>query len=104
MYVHNNSYTLPLPYQYNVYNLTFIPFILSRMAQKGAHATIHIRCMGNNSPRYDGVINEIPLKAVFEKDAAVIEVGKLVRVKWGGRVWRESVEGRGGEAARDHDR
>ena len=39
-----------------------------------------IRWCGNNSVRYDGKINQIPVKNIFPKDvAAGLEVGKLVR-------------------------
>ena len=39
--------------------------------------------------RYDGKINQIPVKNIFLKDvAAGLEVGKLVRVKWGATTWQ----------------
>ena len=60
------------------------------MAQKG-RATIYIKWCGNGSIRFDGVENEIPLKTVFLEDAVSLEVGKIVRVKWGGKVWRGEV-------------
>ena len=50
---------------------------------------IMIRWCGNNSVRYDGKINQIPVKNIFPEDvAAGLEVGILVRVKWGARTWQ----------------
>ena len=50
-----------------------------------APSMVAIRWCGNGSPRYDGRVNQVPLKTIFADDvAAGLEVGKLVRVKWGG--------------------
>lgn len=50
-----------------------------------APSMVAIRWCGNGSPRYDGRVNQVLLKTIFADDvAAGLEVGKLVRVKWGG--------------------
>ena len=54
-----------------------------------ASSTVSIRWCGNGSVRYDGKINNVPLKAIFPEDvAAGLEVGKLVQVRWGGEPGR----------------
>lgn len=50
-----------------------------------------IKWVGNNSPKYDGVVHLIDAKHVHPDDAANMEVGRTVRVKWGGRTWRGEV-------------
>ena len=51
---------------------------------------IRLRWEGNSSPRYDGVTQDVALKYVFREDLVNIEVGSIVRVKWGrrSRVWK----------------
>jgi len=48
---------------------------------------ITVRWEGNDSARYDGVVQQIATRHVFTEDMANTEVGKTVRIKWGGATW-----------------
>lgn len=46
-----------------------------------------VRWEGNDSPRYDGVVQQIATRHILAEDMANTEVGKTVCIKWGGATW-----------------
>ena len=48
---------------------------------------ITVRWEGNDSARYDRVVQQIATRHVFAEDMANTEVGETVRIKWGGATW-----------------
>ena len=66
-------------------------YICRNMApKKSAVQWVAIKWLGNNSPMYDGD-NHIDCKHVHSEDAPGMTVGKIVRIKWGERMWKGEV-------------
>ena len=55
--------------------------------------TIRLRWEGNQSAKYDGVVQDIDEKYLLPADRQSVSVGKVVRVRWGRskRLWRAIV-------------